>query len=76
MTQTPESARAAQALARRQGESHVWLAGHSVATPGNWHEGAFVSGLVVAQALGGEYPFRKGSWAENLFNVIRNDLLP
>ena len=52
------------------------LAGQSVVTPGNWHEGAFVSGLVIAQALGADYPFAEGSWAESLFKITRSQMLP
>lgn len=67
---TPAACAAAIGLRAINGRRHTFYAGHSCALPPNWHEGAFVSGLVVAQALGAPYPFRGDAAAERVFALL------
>lgn len=76
LIQGPATARACAELSTLQGKGHVWFAGHSAAAPGNWHEGAFTAGLVIADALGADYPFRGEAISEFIFKKTRNHMLP
>jgi uncharacterized protein len=53
-----------------QGEGGVWYCGTDFSYTG--HEGAFVSGLVVANALGADYHFENNIFASMQFYSIKN----
>ena len=53
-----------------QGKNRVWFCGLDTSLTG--HEGALVSGLVVAEALGIEYPFNNSRQATEMYKNIKN----
>jgi len=53
-----------------QGQDNFWFCGSDYSLTG--HEGAFVSGLVVANQLGADYPFADQWTAKTQFDVIKN----
>eukprot|EP00160_Parvularia_atlantis_P003819 Unigene1320_Nuclearia_a/m.4193 Unigene1320_Nuclearia_a/g.4193 ORF Unigene1320_Nuclearia_a/g.4193 Unigene1320_Nuclearia_a/m.4193 type:complete len:538 (-) Unigene1320_Nuclearia_a:114-1727(-) len=60
-----------------QGKDRVWYAGNDVGI--NFHEGALDSGLVIAKALGVDYPFAqyfKALWVYQLFEKFMLEGVP
>lgn len=53
-----------------QGEGNLWYCGTDTSLTG--HEGATVSGMVVAERLGATYPFAGNTLATIQFNVIKD----
>ena len=53
-----------------QGKQHFWYCGTDYSITG--HEGALVSGMVVGQRLGGEYPFEHDWFANMQFQTIKS----
>lgn len=52
-----------------QGQNNLWFCGTDFSLTG--HEGAMVSGLVIAQRLGADYPFEDNWLAKAQFNTIK-----
>ena len=52
-----------------QGQNNLWYCGTDYSLTG--HEGAMVSGLVIAHRLGAEYPFEDNWLAKSQFNTIK-----
>ncbi len=52
-----------------QGVDNLWFCGADCSLTG--HEGAFVSGLVIAHRLGARYPFEKNFLAKVQFDIIK-----
>lgn len=52
-----------------QGIDNMWFCGTDTSLTG--HEGAIVSGLVIADRLGAKYPFENNNLAKIQFNVIK-----
>ncbi len=52
-----------------QGQDNLWYCGTDYSLTG--HEGAMVSGLVIAQHLGAQYPFEYNWLAKSQFNTIK-----
>lgn len=59
-----------QQIKHLQGKDHTWFCGTDTSFTG--HEGAIVSGLVIANLLGGEYPFKRNNWAKVQFDIVKN----
>lgn len=52
-----------------QGKMKTWFCGTDTTFTG--HEGAILSGLVMADALGAKYPFAKNDWAKIQFDIVK-----
>ena len=52
-----------------QGQNNLWFCGTDYSLTG--HEGAMVSGLVIAHHLGADYPFEHNWLAKSQFNTIK-----
>jgi predicted NAD/FAD-binding protein len=52
-----------------QGQNNLWYCGTDYSLTG--HEGAMVSGLVIAHHLGAKYPFEENWLAKSQFNTIK-----
>lgn len=66
----PEDMLNKQKIRHLQGKNHTWFCGTDTSLTG--HEGAIVSGLVIADMLGGKYPFRKNNWAKVQFDIVKS----
>lgn len=53
-----------------QGVNRTWFCGMDTSLTG--HEGSFVSGMVVSEALGVEYPFADKPWVARQYAIIKN----
>lgn len=53
-----------------QGQGNMWFCGEDTSLTG--HEGAVVSGMVIAERLGAKYPFAANNFANVQFNVIKD----
>lgn len=53
-----------------QGKQNLWFCGTDVSLTG--HEGALVSGLIIADMLGADYPFKDDMLANIQFKVIKD----
>ena len=56
-----------------QGENRSWYCGRSVAVPS--HEESFISGLVISEYLGAEYPFADSPYAQKMYSFVKNFLM-
>jgi len=56
-------------ISKIQGKNHTWFCGTDTTYTG--HEGAILSGLVIADVLGAKYPFNEDDWAKIQFNVVK-----
>ena len=56
-------------LQRIQGKNKVWFCGTDTSLSG--HEGAILSGLVIAERLGAPYPFAHNNWAKLQFDIVK-----
>jgi predicted NAD/FAD-binding protein len=52
-----------------QGVDRIWFCGTDTSFTG--HEGALLSGLVVADALGAKYPFENNNWAKVQYDIVK-----
>lgn len=52
-----------------QGKNRSWFCGTDTSLTG--HEGAILSGLVIAHRLGGSYPFSNNNWAKVQFDLVQ-----
>ncbi|MCI5058649.1 MAG: FAD-dependent oxidoreductase [Flavobacteriales bacterium] len=52
-----------------QGKLNTWFCGTDTVYTG--HEGAILSGLAIADALGAAYPFENDDWAKIQFGVVK-----
>jgi predicted NAD/FAD-binding protein len=71
---TPRSVQARDELHSIQGVNRTWFSGGY--TTLDYHEGALVSGMVVAEALGAEYPFAMLPRAVQSFERLRAIMFP
>jgi predicted NAD/FAD-binding protein len=71
---TPANLARAALLHRIQGRRRAWFAS-SYTTPGNGHDLSFLSGLVIAEALGAPYPFGHLAAARGDFARLRRFML-
>lgn len=71
---TPRSVQARDELHSIQGVNRTWFCGGY--TTLDYHEGALVSGMVVAEALGAEYPFAMLPRAVQSFDQLRALMFP
>lgn len=53
-----------------QDKNNTWFCGTDTSFTG--HEGAIVSGLVIADKLGAKYPFENNSWAKVQFDIVKS----
>ena len=53
-----------------QGINRTWFCGTDTSFTG--HEGAIVSGLVIADALGADYPFIENNWAKTQYDMVKS----
>jgi uncharacterized protein len=72
---TPASFAAMRALHQIQGVRRTWFCGRYT-TPLLTHEGAFISGMLVAEALGAAYPFANAPQAARHYAAVRKIMLP
>jgi len=56
-------------LSQIQGKDRIWFCGTDTSLTG--HEGAILSGLVIAERLGARYPFTDNNWAKVQFDVAK-----
>ena len=56
-------------ITKIQGLDRFWFCGTDTSFTG--HEGAILSGLVIAEALGAKYPFYNNDWAKIQFDVVK-----
>jgi len=66
----PQDMRRKLQLRTIQGASKIWYCGTDTSVSG--HEGALVSGLVIAEALGAKYPFSGNQMAQINFNMVKD----
>lgn len=52
-----------------QGQNHTWYCGTDTTYTG--HEGAILSGLVLADILGAKYPFATNDWAKIQYDIVK-----
>lgn len=57
-------------MSRIQGKDNLWFCGTDYSLTG--HEGAIVSGLVIANHLGADYPFKDNYLAKAQFDLIKS----
>jgi len=65
----PEDFQRRQNIHHIQGKNNCWFCGTDTSLTG--HEGAIVSGLVIAEQLGVEHAFKNHTAAHNHFNTIK-----
>lgn len=53
-----------------QGINNMWFCGTDTSLTG--HEGAIVSGLVLAEYFGARYPFHQDDFAKMQFNIVKD----
>tara|TARA_A100000171_G_scaffold28205_2_gene26329 strand:- start:918 stop:2336 length:1419 start_codon:yes stop_codon:yes gene_type:complete len=56
-------------IGKLQGKNRTWYCGTDTTYTG--HEGAILSGLVIADILGADYPFAGNDWAKIQFLVVK-----
>lgn len=56
-------------ISQLQGKNRTWYCGTDTTYTG--HEGAILSGFVIANALGATYPFSNNDWARIQFGVVK-----
>jgi predicted NAD/FAD-binding protein len=66
----PKDFKRRQRIRNVQGINNIWFCGTDTSLTG--HEGAVVSGLVLAEQFGIEYPFPDNKLALNQFNIIKS----
>ena len=70
---TPQGMYSRLLLQTIQGANRSWYCGRSVALPS--HEEAFISGLVISEYLGVEYPFADSPQAQKQYAFVKNFLM-
>jgi predicted NAD/FAD-binding protein len=56
-------------ISKIQGKNYTWFCGTDTSFTG--HEGAILSGLVIAEMHGALYPFRNNNWAKVHFDIAK-----
>lgn len=56
-------------ISKIQGKNRTWFCGTDTSFTG--HEGAILSGLVVAEMQGASYPFKDNNWAKVHFDIAK-----
>jgi predicted NAD/FAD-binding protein len=69
-TVTPQGMYSRLLLQTIQGQNRTWYCGRSVTLPS--HEESFISGLVIAEYLGVEYPFPDDPQAVKQYQFVKN----
>jgi len=70
---TPQGMYSRLLLQTIQGANRSWYCGRSVAVPS--HEESFISGLVISEYLGVEYPFADSPHAQKMYSFVKNFLM-
>ena len=66
----PQDMRNKKRICKLQGVKGTWFCGTDTSFTGQ--EGAVVSALVIANALGAQYPFTDISWAKAQYDMVKN----